>query len=267
VLATDARTLVLADGRTSTLYLAAIAPGVLEELDPAGLPIVAAHHHQLRRDPALAPIEPRTAMTGTFRYLADAALFFDCASGRSLPVAMEGAYLELERAYLRLQRAPGEPLMAELAGRIAARPAMEGGAMAPTLVVERFDRFRPGLACPPALANAPLAGTRWKLVGLAGLPVEIGGLVHVPHLALDAERGTVSGATGCNRLTGRHLRDGATIRFEAVATTRMACARGMATESGLLAALRDARRWRIAGDLLDLFDADGRPAGRFAVER
>ena len=267
VLATDGRTLVLADRRETVLYLEAIAPGVLEKLDSAGLPIVAAHHHQLRRDPALAPIEPRTAMRGTFHYLADAALFVDCASGLRLPVALEGAYVELERAYLRLQRAPGEPLMAELAGRIAARPAIEGGAMVPTLVVERFDRFRPGVACAPAPANAPLAGTRWKLVGLAGQPVEAEGLVHVPHLVLDQERGTVSGATGCNRLTGRHLSDGAAIRFEAIATTRMACARGMATESGLLAALRDARRWRIAGDLLDLFDADGRPAGRFAAER
>jgi len=40
-----------------------------------------------------------------FRYLADAAQFEECLTGRSYPVAMEGDYLALERAYLALPKA------------------------------------------------------------------------------------------------------------------------------------------------------------------
>jgi copper homeostasis protein (lipoprotein) len=35
-----------------------------------------------------------------FSYMADAAGFRDCRNGLSFPVAMEGAYIDLERAYL-----------------------------------------------------------------------------------------------------------------------------------------------------------------------
>ena len=39
-------------------------------------------------------------MTGMFRYMADAALFTECLTEASFPVAQENDYLALERAYL-----------------------------------------------------------------------------------------------------------------------------------------------------------------------
>jgi hypothetical protein len=47
-----------------------------------------------------------------FTYMADAARFKQCLTGRSYPVAMESDYLKLVRAYLEVDKPePGAPLM------------------------------------------------------------------------------------------------------------------------------------------------------------
>lgn len=45
-----------------------------------------------------APSPVADTMHGLFRYQADAATFEDCATGARYPVAMEGGYLDVERA-------------------------------------------------------------------------------------------------------------------------------------------------------------------------
>jgi uncharacterized lipoprotein NlpE involved in copper resistance len=83
-----------------------------------------------------------------FRYMADAARFEDCLTGRSYPVAMEGDYLRLERAYTEAAKSePGAPLMARFEGNITHRPAMEGAGLIPTVVVIRFIGVFPGQRC------------------------------------------------------------------------------------------------------------------------
>ena len=52
------------------------------------------------------------ALEGMFRYMADAAIFRDCRSGKEFPVAMESSYIDLERAYLEAREEPGSELMA-----------------------------------------------------------------------------------------------------------------------------------------------------------
>jgi len=86
-------------------------------------------------------------LKGLFTYMADAAVFESCASGRRLPVAMEDDYLSAERAYLESTTEPGAPLLVTLVGHIARRPPMEGNDLVEMLVIDRFDSTHPGEDC------------------------------------------------------------------------------------------------------------------------
>ena len=80
-------------------------------------------------------------------YLADAALFTECETGRRYPVAFEGDSVTLERAYLEMRRQPGEEVLVSLEGHIAERPAMEGNQSEESLIVKRFIGLWPGETC------------------------------------------------------------------------------------------------------------------------
>ena len=86
-------------------------------------------------------------MRGLYVYLADAALFTECETGRRHPVAFEGDSVSLERAYLEMRRQPGEEVLVSLEGRIAERPAMEGNRSEESLIVKRFIGLWPGETC------------------------------------------------------------------------------------------------------------------------
>lgn len=86
-------------------------------------------------------------MRGMYRYLADAAIFTDCMTGKSYPVAMEGDNLRLERAYMRTRHQPGEPLLVTLEGRIVERMPMEGPGPVATLLPEKFLSISSGENC------------------------------------------------------------------------------------------------------------------------
>ena len=71
-------------------------------------------------------------LEGMFRYMADAALFRDCRSGKAFPVAMEAKYIDLERAYLDSDVEPGSEIMVRLRARYLERTGIrrllvEGG--------------------------------------------------------------------------------------------------------------------------------------------
>jgi len=86
---------------------------------------------------ALVPIPiaygqvPVLPFTGEMRYMADAALFTDCRTGRTLPIAMEADYLKMERAYLKAVVEPGAPMYVTFEGFIVPRPKMEGESHGP----------------------------------------------------------------------------------------------------------------------------------------
>jgi len=103
--------------------------------------------------PFLAPVlsaygqERTLPFAGEMRYMADAALFTDCQTGRSYPIAMEADYVRMERAYLDVAGEPGGPLYVTFEGFIAPRPKMEGDGLEPTVVVEHFINVWPGRKC------------------------------------------------------------------------------------------------------------------------
>jgi len=225
----------------------------------------------LRRDDALPPVTPAGVFVGLFSATAGAALFEDCVTRRKVPVADAGGYAELERAYRRLRPSPGQALMARVNGTLKRLPPTADGRQVTTLSVDNVRGFLPQTACPPPFANAALTGIRWLLIGLNGRWIDLptptlrqrARAPHVPHLLFARDAATVTGAGSCNRLTGRYDIASDTIAFADVATTRMMCAQAMETERELLQALAAARKWRIAGRLLELFDAERRPLARF----
>jgi copper homeostasis protein (lipoprotein) len=243
----------------------------LRMLDAQGQRIVSASglNDRLERQPQAVPIEPRIVATGMFTYYADAASIVLCADGRRLPVAMQGDYLALERAYsaaIAADRAqPGQALLVSFDGTIAPRPsAEESQPPRPTLVVERFGKVWPRETCGTPMADSPLRNTYWKLVRLNGEPTRAFANQREAHLIFNAKEPRVAGSDGCNRVTGSFEVDGDQLRLSRTAGTMMACpGDGAAQERAFLDALGKAATWQVRGSHLELFDAQRQVLARF----
>jgi len=172
--------LVLRGGREAPLFFQPLAGGAtLQKLGLDGEPIRPSQPDRLQRLARSQPIGPRLHLQGMVRYLADAASIRLCATGAQLPVAMEGDFRALERAYLKAlpAGAAGQPLLVNLHGLITSRPSMElGQPPQRTLVVERLVGVHPGQGCgqapaaataaPRPMASPSLRGTLWQLQAL-----------------------------------------------------------------------------------------------------
>ena len=140
--------ILLYGGRERSLQFEIRGPQAIRLLDQQGRPIQSSLPYELTSDGAVAPTDLSLVLQGMFRYMADAARFEDCLTGRSYPVAMESEYVKLERAYLEADKPePGAPLMANFEGDITHRSAIDGGALIPTVFVRRFIGIWPGQRC------------------------------------------------------------------------------------------------------------------------
>lgn len=209
-----------------------------------------------------ATFEPKLRMRGMFTYMADAALFRECASEWRIPVAMEAEYQNLERAYSESVLEPGSPLLAEVDGRITTRPAVDREGFEDVLVVERFEGLWPGETCGAQGATASLENTFWGLVRLGSRPVKTAPDQKEVHLRFLPGTSEVRGFGGCNSFSGSFKVEGRLISFGAMASTRMACPT-LDQESELFDRLAKATRYVITGDHLDLRDAEGNVLLRF----
>lgn len=259
----DGITLALKGGREAPMFFSIEDADTLRKMDLAGRPIESELNYNLGRAPAFRPLEPHLGMQGMFSYMADAALFTECTTGRSLPVAMEGAYIDLERAYLAARGEPGQPLMTLVEGSIAMRPPMEGPAPVATLLVDRFLRLAPGEQCAPRFHTAALQGTHWKLVALGDDAVYPPEGQPEPHLMLLADTARASGSDGCNRFMAGYTLEGDQIEFTQAGSTMMACPAGDETARRFNAVITASARWRVLGQQLELYDAGGALLARF----
>ena len=139
-----------------------------------------------------------------------------------------------------------------------------GGNVATTPVTLPSDRGEPMAPVPavvvrgtPITASEPAAlrGGVWVLTVLGGNDVTPGAR-NPAHLSF-SEATVVSGATGCNRLTGPVTIDAHTMRFGALVSTRMACVDGADVETRFLKALEATRSWGLDSGKLHLRDAEG----------
>lgn len=256
------RATISVDGKlwfTTDTATPVIAPGAKSPVD---LVLRRVARPQALLDPAPAPAP---LVGGMFRYFADAATLVECRTGREVPVAMEGGYRELERAYAARRSGPGELLYVTVEGAVASREGMEGPAR-PTLVVSRFLAAWPGETCERNLTGAPLADTYWKLGVLKGEPVVPIEKAHDATLILRGGPLRQSLATdGCNRTAGHYEATPAGgLTFHGLASTSLACPKPLETRERTLAkVLASTRAYAIEGPTLVLYDARREPLAAF----
>jgi heat shock protein HslJ len=151
--------LVLHSGGEMPLQFEVMGPDTLRLLDMQGKPIASRLPYELASDGSLTPTDLSLSLAGEMTYMADAARFTECLTGRSYPVAMEGDFLRMERAYLKAAKGPGAPLFVTFEGSIVDRPKMEGAGVERTVVVNRFIDARPSQRCERAMPNGGISST------------------------------------------------------------------------------------------------------------
>ena len=252
--------ILLYGGREMPLQFEVAGPRTLRALDLHGKPSGQGGLHDLTSAGELRPADVSGGLHGMFRYFADAASFEECLTGRSYPVAMESDYLALERAYLSLpDAAPGAAVMASFDGEITRRPPMEGAGMVPTVVVRRFVGLWPSQTCERAMSHASLTPQYWRIVNLRGAAVGPIANEREPHLILRGEASGYIATAGCDRLEGAYRVSGAQIAFDPPGSAGPCPAELREREATLLDVLAAARGWKIQGQVLELFDASGKP--------
>jgi len=234
-------------------------PDRLRKTDIQGNPIESELNYDLTSDGQLTQTDLEGLfLLGEMTYVADAATFRECVTGRTYPVSQEGDYRALERAYLADADGPGEPLMVHVEGGLVMRSAMEGPDRR-SLVVDRFIQTRPPTGCERQRASADLTNTYWRFDRLRG--EQIKGLPdrREPHLVLqDTPSPRIRATVGCNRMTGSYDRQGEHLTFGPLAGTRMACPAPLdRLEDALARALGDVRGYRSTGEILTLLDGQG----------
>ena len=157
-------------------------------------------------------------------------------------MACEPSLMELESAYLA---ALGD-----------VRDHQEGGGE----LVLSGDEVRLVFREEEAPEPVPLVGTTWGLESLALATDAVSSPVAGTDVTLEfLDDGSAAGSGGCNSFHTTYAVDGASIGFDPVASTRMACEpEVMSQETAVFGALESAASFDVEGDVLTLLDADGR---------
>lgn len=249
--------IVLRGGREAPVFLEVRGDGSLRLMSPQGEPIESALDYTLSPEP-LTPAEVALPLTGAFRYMADAAIFEECLTGRTYPVAMEQDYISAERGYLALDIEAGAPVFTVLEGALALRPAMEGPDRT-HLVIERFDRFDTEAECTRSPSTPTLTNTFWRLTEVSGAALEWADGAPEPFLLLHGGEAAAYNATvGCNMIRGGLTVGDPEVAFAPGAMTMMACPPPLdERERALSAALSAAVMWDMTGQSLVLSGAEG----------
>ena len=249
--------LILHDRRADLPEFAITGPATLRLLDREGQPIVSDLPYDMTTDGTLRPTDISARMIGEFVYFADAARFVECQSGRDFPVAQEGDYLALERAYLDRRAEPMAPLAAVIDGTITLRGDMESGDV-PTVVVDRFSNVWPELTCERARSDASLRGTYWRIEQLDDLKIGATAGAREPHIILRSGEDAFAATVGCNQLLGAVAQDGLSLTLSLGPMTMMACPAPLdAYEQRLVQVLQRVAGYAITGPTMELRDADG----------
>jgi len=134
--------LVLTDTAGEKRYFRAKGEG-LEMLDMQGNPIVSQFNYTLAPVTAALPATPM-AMRGMYFYMADAAIFTDCATGKKVSVANNA---QLERDYAAARGNDTKSVLLTVDGHFTLQANPDSGEKIKTLVPDRDARFEAGKNC------------------------------------------------------------------------------------------------------------------------
>lgn len=115
-------------------------------------------------------------------------------------------------------------------------------------------------------ASVALTQTWWRLVEIVGdaqPPGPAAAQAQPAHLVLDALDAGVKGSGGCNRLSGRYVLQGASLRFEALSSSLRLCLDGGLREPEFFARLAQVASYWQTGRVLELRGPGGQPLLRF----
>ncbi len=134
--------LVLTDAWGNKRYFRPDGEG-LEMLDQEGNPIESALNYRLESVQTQLPKTPM-AMKGKYMYMADAATFTDCATGRTF---IFDNNIQMERAYSQARDQSMQPVLVKLEAHFTLTPNPDSGEMQMTVVPDSDGRFSPGKDC------------------------------------------------------------------------------------------------------------------------
>ena len=192
-------------------------------------------------------------------YVADAARFTECLTGRDYPLVREGDYEALEHAYLAAGAEAGGPIMASFDGGIVQQPEDDGTGTVPrcwSSASSGSGRARPASG---RRDEASLTNTYWKILRLGETEVPPSEGRREPNLILREGDPRFTATVGCNQIVGSYALDGDRLSFGPAASTLMACPAPLDAweeQLGRIAA-EDAANWRIDGQTLELLDGAG----------
>ncbi len=134
--------LVLTDSKGEKSYYRAKGEA-LEMLDREGNPIESQFNYTLQPVSASLPVTPMP-MRGMYFYMADAAIFTDCATGQRMPVANNA---QLERDYLAARTENGQSVLLTLEAHFTMEANPDTGEKVKTLMADKDAKFIPGKGC------------------------------------------------------------------------------------------------------------------------
>jgi copper homeostasis protein (lipoprotein) len=115
-------------------------------LDQEGKPIESKRNYTLKRSEEVDPIYDRMPWRGMYMYMADAATYTDCATGRRYGISPSDESPAMERAYGENAKEPRAPVFVEFEGHRGMLEDMEGNKRE-MLVVDKLGRFVQGRSC------------------------------------------------------------------------------------------------------------------------
>lgn len=134
--------LVLTASDGEKLYFRPKAAG-LEMLDREGNTIESQFNYTLKPTHDALPATPM-AMKGMYQYMADAAIFQDCATGRKFAVSSNA---ELERAYAAARGEDFQPVLLVIEAHFTLQASPDSGELQKMLVADKNAKFRPQKTC------------------------------------------------------------------------------------------------------------------------
>ncbi|EJM0810102.1 envelope stress response activation lipoprotein NlpE [Escherichia albertii] len=134
--------LVLTDSKGEKSYYR-VRGDALEMLDREGNPIESQFNYTLEPTKSSQPVTPMT-MRGMYFYMADAATFTDCATGKRVIVASDP---RLERDYLAIRDTAEKPVLLAMEGHFTLEENPDTGESVKVLVADKEIKFIPGQDC------------------------------------------------------------------------------------------------------------------------
>ncbi|WP_435929165.1 envelope stress response activation lipoprotein NlpE [Dryocola sp. BD613] len=134
--------LVLTESDGEKLYFRP-QDGGLEMLDREGNPVESQFDYTLKPTNDALPATPM-AMKGMYKYMADAAIFQDCATGRTFAVASNA---ELERGYAAARGKDMQPVLLMMEAHFTLQASPDSGELQKTLMADKAAKFVSGKDC------------------------------------------------------------------------------------------------------------------------